>query len=124
MADDWAMLCEAEDLTVEGPHVLVRVGECRRQKVAVKDDGEAYTLSAVVVRQATLSALPDVVVQAWLRNRSTHLVGFRVDERGRMVGEAWVPKAGLGAPEFQYYVRSVAIECDRFEYTLTGRDAD
>jgi hypothetical protein len=124
MADEWVMLCQADDLTVEEPHIQVRLGESRRQRVTVKDEGETYILSAVVVRQATVSGLPDIVIKAWLRNRGTHLVGFRLDERGRLLGETWVPKAGLSAAEFQCYVRTVAIECDRFEYTLTGRDAD
>lgn len=44
------------------------------------------------------------------------------DRRGRLVGEAWVPKAGLTGHEFQLYVRHLAVEADRFEYRLTGRD--
>jgi hypothetical protein len=124
MGDEWVMLCQADDLTVEEPHIQVRLGESRRQKVSVADDPNTYGLSAVVVRQATVLTLPNIIVQAWLRNRSTPLVGFRVDDRGRLVGEAWVPKAGLNPAEFQCYVRTLAIECDRFEYTLTGRDAD
>ena len=51
-------------------------------------------------------------------------MGFRIDHRGRVVGEAWVPKAGLSAAEFQLYLRTAAVECDRFEYVLTGRDAE
>ena len=42
--------------------------------------------------------------------------------RGRVVAGAWVPKAGLTQEEFQLYVRAVAVESDRFEYRLTGRD--
>jgi hypothetical protein len=124
MGDEWVMLCQASDLTVEEPHVQVRLSESRRKKVAVTDGPEAYGLSAVVVGKATVSALPDVAVQAWRHNRGTSLVGFRVDDRGRLVGEAWVPKVGLTPAEFQTYVRTVAVECDRFEYTLTGRDVE
>jgi hypothetical protein len=40
------------------------------------------------------------------------------------VGEAWIPKAGLTESEFQLYVRTLAIEADRFEYALTGRDSE
>jgi hypothetical protein len=124
MADEWVMLCQADDFTVEEPHIQVRLGERRRQRVTVKDDGETYALSVVVVRQATVAKLRDVVVKAWVRNRGTDLVGFRLDERGRLIGETWVPKAGLCATEFQCYVRTIAIECDQFEYTLTGRDVE
>jgi hypothetical protein len=124
MADEWVMLCQADDLTVEEPYIQVRLGESRRQRVMVKDEGESYNLSAVVVRQAIVTALPDIVIKAWLHNRGTPLVGFCLDERGRLAGEAWVPKTGLSTAEFQCYVRTVAIECDRFKYTLTGRDVD
>ena len=53
----------------------------------------------------------------------TELVGFRIDARGRLIGEAWVPKAGVTSSEFTSYLRAVAAECDRFEYQLTGSDA-
>jgi hypothetical protein len=52
------------------------------------------------------------------------LVGFRIDRQHRLVGEAWIPKAGLVAEEFQLYVRMLAAECDRFEYALTGKDVE
>lgn len=122
MGDEWVMLCQAGDLTVEEPHIQVGLGEFRCKKVSVTVGPEAYGLSVVVAGKATVSALPNIAAQAWRRNRSTPLVGFRVDDRGRLVGEAWVPKVGLTPAEFQCYVRTIAVECDQFEYTLTGRD--
>lgn len=41
-----------------------------------------------------------------------------------IVGEAWVPKAGLAREDFLLYVRRVAAECDLFEYQLTGKDRE
>lgn len=52
------------------------------------------------------------------------LVGFRMDQKGRLVGEAWMPKVGLGREEFLLYVRRVASECDLFEYSVTGKDCE
>jgi hypothetical protein len=52
------------------------------------------------------------------------LVGFRLDQKGRLVGEAWVPKAGLTRDEFLLYAKRVADECDLFEYHLTGKDRE
>ena len=83
-----------------------------------------YLISAFVVRQAVVSSIMELPLQAWIRNRATQLVGFRVDRQGRLRAEAWVPKAGLTAEEFQLYVRRVAAESDRFEYLLTGRDIE
>jgi hypothetical protein len=58
----------------------------------------------------------------WRRNRVTELVGFRLDRRGRIIGEAVLPSPGLTAKEWDLYVRAVARACDRFEYVLTGQD--
>jgi len=121
MADEWSMLSQAEDMMVEKPHINVQFGDDRRHRVTVSEEDDAYVLSALVVGQAMAESLPNLALQASLWNRTTSLVGFRIDQRGRLIGEAWVPKAGLDAAEFQCYVRTVAIECDRFEYLLTGR---
>lgn len=122
MASEWVRLCRTKDFSVDEPHIEVNVHDGRRHRITINDEGESYRLSAFVVRQAVVSSVPDVPIQAWLRNRVMLLVGFRIDERGRVVAEAWVPKAGLTQEEFQLYVRTVAVESDRFEYALTGKD--
>lgn len=124
MAADWVRFCQAKDLSVDRSNVDVQFGDGRRHRVTVKDEGDAYIISGFVVRRAVVPLIPDLPVQAWIRNRVTQLVGFRIDQRFRLVGEAWVPKAGLTSEEFQLYLRTVASECDRFEYLLTGRDIE
>lgn len=124
MIAEWPRFCRAKDLLLDGRYVDVVFGDRRRHRVSVDDEGEDYRVSAVVVRQAVVSSTPNLAIRAWGRNRATTLVGFRIDERGRLVGEAWVPKPGLTAEEFQLYLRAVAGECDRFEYLLTGRDVE
>ena len=57
------------------------------------------------------------------RNRGNELVGFKIDAKRRLIGDAWVPKADLMGSEFTAYLHAVATECDRFEYQLTGSDA-
>lgn len=124
MAADWRRLCRATDLEVDESYVDVKFSGERRHRVAVEDKGDAYVISAFVVRQAVVASLPDLPIQAWLRNRALMLVGFRIDRQHRLVGEAWIPKVGLVAEEFQLYVRMLATECDRFEYALTGKDVE
>ena len=124
MTDNWARLCRAKDLTVDGVNVDVRFGDERRHRVTIEDRNEEYLISAIVVRQALAAAIPELPLWSWIRNRATQLVGFRIDQQGRLRAEAWVPKAGLTAEEFQLYVRKVAAESDRFEYLLTGRDIE
>jgi hypothetical protein len=124
LAADWVRLCRSRDLAVDEPHVNVKLEDGRQHRIAVEDQLDLYQLTAIVVRQAVVASLPDVPVQAWLRNRATVLVGFRIDRQRRLLAEASVPKAGLTAEEFQLYLRKLAAESDRFEYVLTGRDAE
>lgn len=124
MAAEWVRLCRDKGLEVDEPYVDVRFGDERRHRVAVENQGGAYLITAFVVRQAVVASLPDLPIQAWLRNRATQLVGFRIDRQRRLVAETWIPKAGLTAEEFQFYVRTAAVESDRFEYILTGKDVE
>ena len=104
--------------------VEVTFHEGRRHRVTVEEVDEEYRLTALVARRRDVADLHNLPMQIWLRNRGTALVGFRIDQRGAVVGEAWVPKVGLTAEEFQVYVRAVATESDRFEYSLTGKDVE
>lgn len=124
MSADWIHLCRATDLRVAEPCVEVLFADDRHHQVTVEDLGDEYRLSAFVVRQAVVNRMSDLPMKVWSRNLSTPLVSFRVDHRRRLAGEAWVPKAGLSAEEFQMYIRNLAVECDRFEYVLTGRDVE
>lgn len=124
MGVEWRSLCKADDMIAKEKGVDVTFADDRRHQVQVAEQTDAYQLSGFVIRQARVAELEDVHLEAWLRNRSTSLVGFRLDERGRLVGESWVPKAGLTATEFQLYVRTLAAECDRLEFSLTGRDVE
>jgi hypothetical protein len=122
---DWRQFCRAvESVSVDGNSVEVITPNERRHRVHVRETADTYELTAVVARPAALSAVPDVPLRAWRRNRGMQLVGFRTDHKGRLVGEAWVPKAGLGREEFLLYVRRLAAECDLFEYHLTGKDRE
>lgn len=124
MVAEWAEFCRTTDLAVEDSSVVITFADGRRHRVAVEEDAEEYLLRAFVARQSTVASLPDLPLKVWSRNRVVSLMGFRIDHRGRLVGEAWVPKVGITAREFQLYLRTVAVEADRFEYTLTGRDSE
>jgi hypothetical protein len=121
---NWRQFCKAEGFASFDDGVEVRFDSGRSQKVAVEDHGDAFLLRSVVARQAFVNEVPDAALRAWVRNRSAFLVGFRVDERGRVVGEAWVPKPGITNSEFQMVLRHLATESDRFEFQLTGEDRE
>ena len=122
---DWRGYCNgARDLQIDGSSVVVTLGQARQHRVHVEPMADAVELSSVVARRAVVDQFDDTAVAAWQRNRGASLVGFRIDDRGRLVGESWVPGPGLTAEEFQIYVRSVAAACDLFEFHLTGKDRE
>ena len=122
---DWKQFCRgAEGMVIVGDGVDVTQSEGRQHHIVIHETADTYELNGVVARASVLSTMPDVPLRSWRRNRAMQLVGFRVDQKGRLVGEAWVPKAGLRRDEFLIYVRRVAAECDLFEYHLTGKDRE
>jgi hypothetical protein len=120
---DWRTYCRGhKNLQIDSECVIVVFDNGRQQIVRVRDGGEYYELSTIIVKRGKLEGIADVALRAWKRNRLTRLVGFRVDERGHLVGDAWMPKAGIQAAEFLLVLRRLAAESDRFEYLLTGTD--
>jgi hypothetical protein len=123
MSVDWKRRSREAKLSVDGETLLVPFEDDRRQVVLVDEEGDGtLRLWSVVARPAALRAFDSADVEAWRRNRFSELVGFSIDRRGRMIGESWVPTAGLSSDEWGYLVRNLARACDRFEYLLTGRD--
>src|SRR5262249_960005 len=122
---EWQRMCRGvEGLSVDGTSVVVSFANERRHRVEVHDCGDTYQLMGIVARPAALEGIPDVAIRVWERNRATPLVGFRRDQKGRLIGDAWIPKAGLRREELLLYVQHVAAECDRVEYLLTGKDRE
>ena len=122
---DWRKLCAgAQDVQIDGDAVVVTLGRGRQHRVDVESKSDAVELRAVVARRAVVAEQENPVLAAWNRNRAVSLVGFRLDDRGRLVGESWVPGAGLTADEFLVYVRGIAAACDLFEFQLTGKDRE
>lgn len=125
MTSDWGSYCKAEDLVVEGDQVTVCFSDERRHRVLVTEAPQQFHIEAIVARPSIVrSHGVDLAALIWERNRVATLVGFRIDQRDRLVCQAWIPKAGLTAEEFRMYVRTVAVESDRLEYELTGKDIE
>lgn len=127
MPTDWRRLSHAAGLAVSGDGLVVDLPGERRQDVFV-DTSDALALRVWSVAAspsraaAAVGSDESVHLLAWLRNRASDLVGFKIDGRGRLIGEAWVPTAGLDAGEWRVYVTAVGQACDRTEYLLSGRD--
>jgi hypothetical protein len=58
----------------------------------------------------------------WQRNANVDIVNFTLDERGRLVGRVDQRAATMQEAELLFAISRLAIECDRLEYILVGRD--
>jgi hypothetical protein len=122
---DWRHFCRGEEgISVDADGFEVVANGERHQRIAVRETADTLELTSIVARPSAIVGIPDVALRTWRRNRAMQLVGFRLDPKGRLVGEAWVPKAGLTRDEFLLYAKRVADECDLFEYHLTGKDRE
>ena len=124
MAGEWKTYCGDADLTVRGTVVVVTFENERHQRVSIQEEDDAYLLQGIVARRQVVSSIEDLALEVWEKNRHTSRVGFRIDQKKRLLGEAWVPKAGLTGAEFVFSLRRVASECDRYEYILVGKDRE
>lgn len=125
MRTDWQRWAVEAGLEVDENAVLVPLGGGRQQRVRVEEapgDPETLRLWSLAARPKALAESDDTLLFAWLRNRDSDLVGFKIDRKGWLLGEAWLPLAGLAADEWKFAVLAVARGCDRVEWMLTGAD--
>ena len=105
--------------------VAVRGGS-RHQTIAIKRHDHLYVFTSVVL--GTRSVTGNVgrwrrlVRLVWERNGRRQLVTFRFDRRDRLVGQIQHQADFLDPEELELYVNTLARECDRLEYLLTGTD--
>lgn len=124
MGADWARWCARKGLKTIEPGVLeVSLGE-RRHVVRIEEAGDDLRVSATVARPSAVREVDDLPLRLALRNRRIPVIGFRLDQRGGVLGEAWIARAGLEPDELAFVVRRAAVECDRFEFELTGKDVE
>ena len=105
--------------------VQVRGGS-RHQVVTIERRDRLYVFTSVVL--GTRSVTKDVrrwrrlVRLVWERNARHQLVTLRFDRRDRLVGQIQHQAHFLDPEELELYVNTLARQCDRLEYLLTGKD--
>ena len=113
--------------TLEGDIIRVRLRDGgRSQTVRVSQDQDRYVFRSVVLSTPAVKRTKNlrrrIAYRAWRRNGSKPLVTFAFDDEDRLVGLIEVPATTLDHEEIDLYVETLARECDRFEYVLTGAD--
>jgi hypothetical protein len=128
LSADWRQLARQARFDVSAEdRVIVELDSGTRQTIDLRAerDGTAIKARSVIATARTLADAADDDSPwryAWARNRLSDLVAFTIDNRGRLIGEAWIPTAGLTPEELKLYLRELARVCDWHEFRLTGQD--
>lgn len=122
MTSDWRRFCRTKRYDMKDDVVTVTLHDGRSHRVRVVDEGDDWRFEARVGQRGVTLELDELRLITWRRNRTTDLVGFRLDARERVYGEARLAVEGTDAEEFRLLLDTVALESDRFEMMLTGRD--
>jgi hypothetical protein len=122
MHDDWRQWARQRGWKIEGDILIVEVGK-RQQRIHITESSEGSRLTSVVAKRSVVQEIGGLDLQAWKRNRTSDLVGFKINKKGYLVGETQLPK-DASKDEWSYLVFNLARAADRFEYVLTGRDVE
>jgi hypothetical protein len=119
---------EREGWTLNGNRVEVPlVGTGRHQSVLIADEEDECVLSSVVLGSAQVTKTPRLwrkfAILAWMRNADHQIITFAFDRHHRLIGVIRHQKAYLDEVELELYIDRLAVECDRFEYLLSGLTA-
>jgi hypothetical protein len=111
----------------QGHELWVELSEgIRRQRISVHRVGSDYVFASRVVPAEFLRGSRkrrrDLAFTIWRRNALTPVVAFAFDRGDRLVGVVEQPADSMQDDELQFYVESLARECDRLEFILMGAD--
>ena len=95
----------------------------RSQIVRLARRRDRYVFSSVVANVSAVSEdRRSLVFRLWRRNALKAVVTFTIDRRDRVIGLIDQPIESVHPKELKFYLETLARECDRFEYILTGVD--
>lgn len=111
----------------DGDHVEVELWRSgRQQRVHLDLVDQRYIFSSVVVGAAYVTRNDThwraLAYRVWRKNCLKDLITFSFDPKDRLIGRIEQPASTLDENELEFYIQTVAEECDRFEYNLTGED--
>jgi len=121
------LAAERDEWTLNGNIVEVALaGAGRHQSVLIREQGDEFVLTSVVLGAAHVTKphqrWQQLTKLAWMRNADHQIVTFAFDRRHRLIGVIRHQKAYLDEAELELYIERLAVECDRFEYLLSGWD--
>ncbi|MCP5150370.1 MAG: DEAD/DEAH box helicase family protein [Chromatiales bacterium] len=107
--------------------VALNVG-ARRQRVTFARNARGYVFRSSVLDDARQPRSPAerraLAFRTWCRNALKPIVTFAFDPDDRLVGVIEQPVETMDDTELRQHIETLARECDRYEYILTGGDSE
>jgi len=95
----------------------------RSQDVRVARRRNHYVFTSVVAHAGAVNEnRRSLAFRLWRRNALMAVVTFTIDRRDRVIGLIDLPIESAHPKEIRFYLETLARECDRLEYILTGAD--
>ena len=107
-----------------GSRVKISLSENgRSQIVRLARRRDRYVFSSVIAYASAVKEDPSsLAFRLWRRNALKAVVTFTIDRRERVVGLIDQPIESVYPKGLKFYIETLARECDRLEYILTGAD--
>ena len=93
------------------------------QTIRLTESEDTFQLSTTVAEVPIRKKKDDLLFRIWRRNAINPVVTLSLSNTGQVVGEVICPKDSTQASELKFYIETLARDCDRFEYILSGADA-
>jgi len=111
-----------------GRSVTVQIcDDGRKQRVRFKKEKNMYTFYSIIHKGRLIKGKKlrrEIAYRAWRKNYMKDLVTFAFDDKNNLVGVIEQPVITIDHEELRLYIETLARECDRFEYILTGDDVE
>ena len=126
------LCCWIDELVVDerlqwernGSQVQIVLSRTRRsQTVHIARRKESYVFSSVIAHTSAVNEnRRSLAFRLWRRNALKVVVAFAIDREERVIGLIDLPIESARRDELEFYLETLARECDRLEYILTGMD--
>lgn len=112
---------------LQGSKLTVGLGRTQRSQIIKLDRvGDDYVFSSTILGAAKVTCNDqyrrELALLAWERNAGHDIVTFAFDRTNRLVGLIRCSARTIQPDTLSLYITTLARECDRFEYVLTGAD--
>ncbi len=114
--------------TRNGRSVVVELCEDgRKQRIRLRREKNMYIFYSMIYKGSLIRGARqrrEIAYRVWRKNDMKDLVTFAFDDKNNLIGVIEQPALTLDHEELKLYIETLARECDRFEYILTGDDIE